>query len=323
MSNNDNMEEVDNSSNSNNENEMEKGNLKGLNCDQPLSSGTTIKSLWRDGKYHKAEVIEHKFDEELKLWEYYIHYFEFNRRLDEWVTEKNIQLISENSEVVEKKVEPHPSEGRKLTRSLKRQRDETTHGTPVAEEDGQLSALEKQHEEITKVKNIETIELGRYEIDAWYFSPYPEEFAYCKKLFLCEFCLKYMKKKKTLVRHKEKCQLRHPPGNEIYREDSLSIFEVDGKKNKIYCQNLCLLAKLFLDHKTLYYDVEPFLFYVMCECDSHGCHMVGYFSKEKDSPDDYNLACILTLPPFQRKGYGKLLITFCINLYNNYSLYLL
>lgn len=59
------------------------------------------------------------------------------------------------------------------------------------------------------------------------------------------------------------------------------MFEVDGKKQKIYCQNLCLLAKLFLDHKTLYYDVEPFLFYIMTECDSRGCHMVGYFSKEK------------------------------------------
>ena len=108
-----------------------------------------------------------------------------------------------------------------------------------------------------------------------------------------------------------KCDLKHPPGNEIYRKGSLSVFEVDGKKNKIYCQNLCLLAQLFLDHKTLYYDVEPFLFYIMCDCDSHGCHMVGYFSKEKDSPDDYNLACILTLPPYQRKGYGKRLIAFC------------
>ena len=48
---------------------------------------------------------------------------------------------------------------------------------------------------------------------------------------------------------------------------------------QIYCQNLCLLAKLFLDHKTLYYDVEPFLFYIMTEVDHHGCHMVGYFSK--------------------------------------------
>ena len=47
----------------------------------------------------------------------------------------------------------------------------------------------------------------------------------------------------------------------------------------IYCQNLCLLAKLFLDHKTLYYDVEPFLFYVLTQNDVKGCHLVGYFSK--------------------------------------------
>ena len=50
-----------------------------------------------------------------------------------------------------------------------------------------------------------------------------------------------------------------------------------------------MLAKLFLDHKTLYYDVEPFLFYIVCEVDSSGAHMVGYFSKEKYSSEEYNL----------------------------------
>ena len=42
--------------------------------------------------------------------------------------------------------------------------------------------------------------------------------------------------------------------------------------------------------------------------------MVGYFSKEKDSPDGNNVACILTLPPYQRKGYGKFLIAFSYEL---------
>eukprot|EP01126_Amoeba_proteus_P041767 TRINITY_DN4502_c0_g1_i2.p1 TRINITY_DN4502_c0_g1~~TRINITY_DN4502_c0_g1_i2.p1 ORF type:complete len:208 (-),score=29.60 TRINITY_DN4502_c0_g1_i2:84-707(-) len=92
------------------------------------------------------------------------------------------------------------------------------------------------------------------------------------------------------------------------------MFEVDGKTSKIYCQNLCLVAKLFLDHKTLYYDVEPFLFYILTENDDRGCHMVGYFSKEKNSPDDFNLACILVLPPHQRKGFGKFLIAFSYEL---------
>ena len=30
-----------------------------------------------------------------------------------------------------------------------------------------------------------------------------------------------------------KCPLTHPPGDEIYRDGNLSIFEVDGRKNKV------------------------------------------------------------------------------------------
>lgn len=37
---------------------------------------------------------------------------------------------------------------------------------------------------------------------------------------------------------------------------------------------------------------------------------MGYFSKEKNCMDNYNLACILTLPPYQKKGYGKFMISF-------------
>jgi hypothetical protein len=80
--------------------------------------------------------------------------------------------------------------------------------------------------------------------------------------------------------------------------------------NEIYCQNLCLLAKTFLDHKTLYYDVEPFLFYVMCERELHGHRFIGYFSKEKRSVTNNNVSCIVTLPVYQRKGYGNFLIDF-------------
>ena len=41
---------------------------------------------------------------------------------------------------------------------------------------------------------------------------------------------------------------------------------------------------------------------------------MGYFSKEKHSVEGYNLACILTLPPYQRKGYGRFLISFSYEL---------
>ena len=82
-----------------------------------------------------------------------------------------------------------------------------------------------------------------------------------------------MRKLNTLERHMCKCELRH--GNNIYRDGRLSVFEVDGRKNTIYCQNLCLLSKLFLDHNTLYYDVDPFLFYILTERDERGCQLVG------------------------------------------------
>jgi hypothetical protein len=69
---------------------------------------------------------------------------------------------------------------------------------------------------------------------------------------------------------------------------------------------------MFLDHKSLFYDVEPFLFYVMTETDDDGAHFIGYFSKEKRSPSNYNLSCIMTLPVRQRRGWGNLLIDFSL-----------
>ncbi|SAM82617.1 related to histone acetyltransferase 3 (myst) [Ustilago bromivora] len=157
---------------------------------------------------------------------------------------------------------------------------------------------------------IKCIRFGEFDIDTWYQAPYPEEYSMVPdgRLWICEYCLKYMKSRFMAQRHRLKCKMRHPPGDEIYRDGNICVYEVDGRKNKIYCQNLCLLAKMFLDHKTLYYDVEPFLFYIVTEGDSSGDHFVGYFSKEKRSPMNYNVSCIMTLPVRQRRGWGNFLI---------------
>lgn len=56
--------------------------------------------------------------------------------------------------------------------------------------------------------------------------------------------------------------------------------------------------------------MEPFLFYVMTECDQYGYHFVGYFSKEKRPSSLNNVSCILVLPIHMRKGYGQYLIEF-------------
>jgi histone acetyltransferase MYST1 len=117
-----------------------------------------------------------------------------------------------------------------------------------------------------------------------------------------------MRKEKTWLAHRDHksplaCPNFKPPGELIYTDPDdqrvYSVFEIDGLLHKLYCQNLCLLAKLFLDHKTLYFDVSPFLFYVVTETIAGGdCNIVGYFSKERDMTNDFNLACIMVLPPY-------------------------
>ena len=226
----------------------------------------------------------------------------------------------------------------------------------LAQMNGETPARSKASGQPSKIK---CINFGQFEIDTWHAAPYPEEYSRNKNLYICEFCLKYMSSDYVAWRHKLKCSAKHPPGDEIYRDNvinpetgagtTLSFFEVDGRRNPLYCQNLCLLAKLFLGSKTLYYDVEPFLFYIMTENDEFGCHFVGYFSKEKrgcgppppmaphtsfDENQDSqaqsgadaelegtaldpalsnpgnNVSCILVLPVHMRRGFGRVLIEF-------------
>jgi len=283
---------------------------------QGVDVGQTYMVRRGDDTWCHAEVIQKRVNEANNSYEFYVHYENFNRRLDEWVQRDRI-MVNSNYDGLEQGENGHDlaETDRKITRNQKRKHDEINHVQKTyAEMDPTTAALEKEHEALTKVKYIDRVQIGRFEIDTWYFSPYPEDYGKCPKLWICEFCLKYMKLEKTYRFHQGECSIRTPSGKEIYRKGTLSIFEVDGKDFKLYCQNLCLLAKLFLDHKTLYFDVEPFIFYILCEIDRYGAHIVGYFSKEKESPDGNNVACILTLPPYQRKGYGKLLIAFSYEL---------
>ncbi|KAK3597337.1 hypothetical protein CHS0354_034579 [Potamilus streckersoni] len=331
-----------------------------------VDEGCRLPVLLKNGDgWHWAEILSKK--EMNGKFLFYVHYDDFNKRLDEWIPEERMDLTRlehPKKDVKTPKKEPPgkastgsrpcspdrelvngsaslPLSNKKISGSRKRKLDDdemesvnTPSRTPtpslqlfVAEvQDGsvepslpsvprQTGSMVAHHDDIvTRMKNIEMIEIGKYRIKPWYFSPYPQELTSATIVYICEYCLKYVKSSKCLERHLAKCFLRHPPGNEIYRKGNISFFEIDGRKNKAYAQNLCLLAKLFLDHKTLYYDTDPFLFYVLCEQDNRGYHIVGYFSKEKESSEDYNVACILTLPPYQKQGFGKLLIEFSYEL---------
>lgn len=62
----------------------------------------------------------------------------------------------------------------------------------------------------------QVVEFGRYEMDAWYYSPYPDVYGQQSKLYVCEFTLKYFRKKRTLLGHLAKLDIRHPPGESYF-----------------------------------------------------------------------------------------------------------
>eukprot|EP00124_Ichthyophonus_hoferi_P000507 Ihof_evm5s19 gene=Ihof_evmTU5s19 len=110
----------------------------------------------------------------------------------------------------------------------------------VSDEDVDVRAMTTHREatdSITRMKNISLIEMGKFQVNPWYFAPYPEELATLPVIYICEFCLKYLKSKTCLARH-----------------------------------------------------------------------------REKESSENYNVACILTLPQYQRRGFGRLLIEFSYEL---------
>lgn len=112
------------------------------------------------------------------------------------------------------------------------------------EHEGMDEAALKEHEEVTKVKNVAMLELGQYQMDTWYFSPLPKEMfrnggGLIDVLYVDEFSLNFFTRKSELLRFQAKelpKNRRHPPGNEIYRCGKLSMFEVDGFEERQYCQ---------------------------------------------------------------------------------------
>ncbi|KAJ3145762.1 hypothetical protein HDU86_000813 [Geranomyces michiganensis] len=276
--------------------------------------------------------------------EYYVHYTKQDRRLDEWLPASRILPLLDDAreeeegaeeEVFIEDVDPalfQPAADLPPTRGQKRASTEHEQ-VPM---DLSAADSEQDREQLTKIRNIDLLLFGHHLIRPWYYSPYPTDDTPTaaaaalaaasaanapppphRVLFVCPYCLKYIWSSPAIIWHRSHCKKRKPPGRTVYEKGKRRIYEIDGKEHKLYCQNLCLLTKLFLDHKTVYFDMEPFMFYVLTE-QAHdkkdGEHLVGYFSKEKHSFGGYNLACILTLPPYQRKGYGRMLIEFSYEL---------
>ncbi|KAL9090811.1 MAG: hypothetical protein Q9159_001752 [Coniocarpon cinnabarinum] len=219
----------------------------------------------------------------------------------------------------------------------------------------------------------------------------PKYNAHVERLYICETCFRYTPYLSAYMTHVNgRCANIHaPPGQIVYlspgmpyhptktlepnsdprapygdmepvlrKSSGYALYEIDGDEDKLFCQNLSLFAKLWVESKSVGFDVGGFTFYVLVEMtapqrsdvapqkmpgakasprdtrnlrsasasseegsrptvpgeDAHldeddvPNRIVGYFSKEKNSWDNNNLACILVFPPWQGQGVGQLLI---------------
>jgi hypothetical protein len=171
----------------------------------------------------------------------------------------------------------------------------------------------------------------------------------CPKLFVCPCCFKYTPHQAKFTQHlvhhrqlRESGQEHDKPVPEhstaVYDHNGYAVYEIDGEKEKLYCQNLSLFGKLFLEQKSVFFDTSLFKYYALtytskasspiataakgrgrrqrsssnADVDEddpiYRTRVLGFFSKENLSWDANNLACILVFPPFQHRQLGQLLM---------------
>ncbi|VEU22418.1 DEKNAAC103360 [Brettanomyces naardenensis] len=197
-------------------------------------------------------------------------------------------------------------------------------------------------------RNVRRITLGHYSFDTWFgnsapFLPNePEllaynaihngikrstshrkviEYAKTRKpwidtLYFCSTCFKYSDDPAIVEKHSIGCPYRaHFPGKVMYCDDEVTIRKVKGSKHKLFCQCLCVLAKFFLDNKSVFYNLEHFDFYVIYKKSDEGISTpMGFYSRELISWEDNNLSCIMVIPCYQKQHLGTKLVDFSYRL---------
>jgi len=165
----------------------------------------------------------------------------------------------------------------------------------------------------------------------------------CPRLYVCPNCFRYTPNVDHYVLHLQHHETRFQQQIEtspvpksalkVYEWEGYAVWEVDGEIEKLYCQNLSLFGKLFLEQKSVFFDTGGFKYYVLTytppapvpppvakgrgrkrsssifdQAEAFKSQVLGFFSKENLSWDSNNLACILIFPPFQHRQLGKLLM---------------
>mgnify|MGYP000978732766 CR=1 FL=1 len=140
--------------------------------------------------------------------------------MDRWVKENMVRI---NDELVDDLLEDFKSKEEEKKRKLAQ--DSFLQNN---EHQGMNDDELRNFMSATRLKTIEYIQFGEVTMEAWYHSDFPPEY-HCRVLYICPFCLFFFTKKRELEMHSERCDVRCPPGDEIYRDDTVSMFEFDAK----------------------------------------------------------------------------------------------
>lgn len=257
----------------------------------------------------------------------YVHFMHADRAVDRWVDYncliKSGEVLTKHGKICklnpdsrpqrEKKVKVEYKTTTSVTKTLKY--DETEELSVVSSSTFTTNEkIEQELHDLTNVKTIQTVVYDGHKLHPHYYSPYPlnelckstrDTIYICKKTF--HFFTSYKEFCKNHVYHP--CQ---PPGLVIYEDDEhhLQVYQINPSTSdyaRQFCQRLALFSKLFIDHKTLFFDnCDEFVFYAAYIRQE----FVGYFSKESDiefNANYNNLSCFMVLPFYQRRGYGSFL----------------
>lgn len=137
------------------------------------------------------------------------------------------------------------------------------------------------------------------------------------RLHVCPYCFKYTDIEQEMNVHVSHCPfIENLPGKVMYvdKETNFVVRKVRGMKYPLFCQNMCLLAKFFLDNKSVFYYLNQYDFYVAYETLDGVETPMGFYSRELTSWEKNNLSCICVFPCYQLKRIGTKLIDFSYRL---------
>jgi hypothetical protein len=150
-------------------------------------------------------------------------------------------------------------------------------------------------------RNIDKVVLGNMLFDTWYYSPYPDNIILdssfpsikgdprngavingfgavksataCPRLHVCPLCFVYSPREDDYLQHLRHHEETQKEGGwsepvpesalKVYEWEGYTVWEVDGEREKPYCQNISLFGKLFLEQKSVFFDTGGFKYYVL------------------------------------------------------------